>query len=203
MEDDGLLIYSLTMPPGTGLTKTTEVANRINKMLKQNEAIKENTSITGYNLLSSSAGPAYGMGFIKLKPKKERGAVKDIESINAMISQQMAGIKEGTVMVFRMPPVEGYGVTNDAEIVLQDRTGRDPQVLKAKADELIGQLMQTPGVAFAYTTFRADYPQLELEVDEDKAKQMGVSVAGLLNTIQGISPEISHRISQDLENSTE
>ena len=98
-----------------------------------------------------------------------------------------------------MPPVEGYGVTNDAEIVLQDRTGRDPQVLKAKADELIGQLMQTPGVAFAYTTFRADYPQLELEVDEDKAKQMGVSVAGLLNTIQGISPEISHRISQDLE----
>ncbi|MDV4128736.1 AcrB/AcrD/AcrF family protein [Elizabethkingia anophelis] len=185
MEDDGLLIYSLTMPPGTGLTKTTEVANRINKMLKQNEAIKENTSITGYNLLSSSAGPAYGMGFIKLKPKKERGAVKDIESINAMISQQMAGIKEGSVMVFRMPPVEGYGVTNDAEIVLQDRTGRDPQVLKAKADELIGQLMQTPGVAFAYTTFRADYPQLELEVDEDKAKQMGVSVAGLLNTIQG------------------
>lgn len=87
-------------------------------------------------------------------------------------------------MTFRMPPVEGYGVTNDAEIVLQDRMGRNSQVLKAKADELIGQLMQLPEVGSAYTTFRADYPQLELEVDEDKAKQLGVSISGLFGTVQ-------------------
>lgn len=184
MEDDGLLMYSLTMPPGTGLTKTTEVAEKVNDMLKGNEAIQENTSITGFNLLSGSAGSGYGMGFIKLKPQKERGAVKDINVITESISQQLMQVKEGGILTFRMPPVEGYGITNDAEIALQDRVGRDPQVLKDKADELIGQLIATPGVAYAYTMFRTDYPQLELEIDEDKAKQMHVSVAGLLNTIQ-------------------
>lgn len=184
MEDDGFFMYTLSMPPGTALTKTTEVSNKINDILKGVEAVQENTSITGYNLLSNSAGPAYAMGFVKLKPKKERGEVQDIQEVVDMASAKLGVIKEGSVMTFRMPPVEGYGMTNDAEIVLQDRMGRDPQVLKAKADELIGQLMQVPEVAFAYTMFRADYPQMELEVNEDKAKQLGVSISNLLGTVQ-------------------
>lgn len=184
MEDDGLFMYTLSMPPGTGLTKTTETAAKINAILKNVEGIHENTSITGYNLLSNSAGPAYAMGFVKLKPKKERGKVKDIDEILNGVNEKLASIKEGSVMTFRMPPVEGYGMTNDAEIVLQDRMGRDPQALKAKADEVIGQLMKVPEVGFAYTMFRADYPQMELEVDEDKAKQLGVSISNLLGTVQ-------------------
>lgn len=184
MEDDGFFMYTLSMPPGTALTKTTEVSNKINDILKGVEAVQENTSITGYNLLSNSAGPAYAMGFVKLKPKKERGDVQDIQEVVDMANAKLGVIKEGSVMTFRMPPVEGYGMTNDAEIVLQDRMGRDPQVLKAKADELIGQLMQVPEVAFAYTMFRADYPQMELEVNEDKAKQLGVSISNLLGTVQ-------------------
>ncbi|OPB99107.1 multidrug transporter AcrB [Elizabethkingia meningoseptica] len=184
MEDDNLFMYTLTMPPGTGLTQTTEVSGKVSTILKSMEAIKENTAITGYNLLSNSAGPSYAMGFVKLKPKKERGAIQDIDEIVAIANQKLATIKEGSVITFRMPPVEGYGMTNDAEIVLQDRMGRSPQVLKAKADEVMGQLMQLPEVAYAYTTFRADYPQMELEVNEDKAKQLGVSISGLLGTIQ-------------------
>lgn len=184
MEDDGFMMYSLSMPPGTGLTKTTEVTNRVNEIFKGIKAVETNTSISGFNLLSNGSGPAYAMGFVKLKPKKERGKIQDIDEVMNLINDKLSLIKEGSIMTFRMPPVEGYGVTNDAEIVLQDRMGRDPQVLKAKADELIGQLMQLPEVGSAYTTFRADYPQLELEVNEDKAKQLGVSISGLLGTVQ-------------------
>lgn len=151
MEDDGLMMYTLSMPPGTGLTKTTEVTERVNTIFKSIPAVETNTSITGFNLLSNSSGPAYAMGFVKLKPKKERGEIQDIDEVMNVINEKLSVIKEGSVMTFRMPPVEGYGVTNDAEIVLQDRMGRDPQVLKAKADEVIGQLMQIPEVSFAYT----------------------------------------------------
>lgn len=184
LEDDGFMIYSLSMPPGTALDRTTEVVKKIEKTLDGMEAFDNHTSITGFNILSNSASPAYGLGFLKLKPKKDRGAVKDIEAILNDVNARLSTIKEGSIMVLRMPPVEGFGVTSGAEIVLQDRTSRDPAVLKAMADKVIGQIMQQPGVQFAYTTFRADYPQLELEVDEDKAKQMGVSVRDLLNNIQ-------------------
>jgi hydrophobe/amphiphile efflux-1 (HAE1) family protein len=184
MEDDNFIVYSVTMPAGTALDRTTNVVRKIDTLLRDIEAIENNTNITGFNILSNSASPAYAMGFIKLKTKKERGAVKDIDQVMGIISGKLAAIKEGSVMALRMPPVEGFGVSSGAEVVLQDKAGRDLGALKATADKLIGEMMQQPGVQYAYTLFRADYPQLELEVDEDKAKQMGVSVRSLLNTVQ-------------------
>jgi HAE1 family hydrophobic/amphiphilic exporter-1 len=184
MEDDNFLIYSLSMPPGTGLDRTTAVLHRIDAILSKNKAVENNNSISGFNILSNSSGGAYGLGFIKLKKKKDRGEVKDIEAILADITAKVSTIKEGTIMVLRTPPVDGYGITGGAEIVLQDRNSREPATLKAMADKVMGMIMQQPGVQYAFTTFRADYPQLELEVDEEKAKQLGVSVSGMLATIQ-------------------
>lgn len=143
LEDDGFMVYSLSMPPGTALDRTTAVIQKLEKELAPLEAIDVNTSITGFNILSNSASPAYGLGFIKLKPKKDRGAVKDIEEIMNIVSGKLAKIKEGQIMVFRMPPVEGFGVTSGAEIVPQDRMARSPETLKAMSDKVIGQIIVT------------------------------------------------------------
>ncbi|MEH3114798.1 efflux RND transporter permease subunit [Pedobacter terrae] len=183
-EDDGMFMFALSMPPGTGLNRTTQVTKEIGDKLAKIEAVGENTSITGFNLLSNAAGPSYAMGFVTVKPIKERGKVKDINQIMNQVNQVIAMVKGGTVMAFRMPPVEGYGVTGGAEFALQDRMGRNSQQLKQKADQIIAELSKKPGIATAYTTFRADYPQLELEVNEDKAKQMGVGVSNLLSIVQ-------------------
>ena len=184
MEDDNFVVYSLAMPPGTGLDRTTQAAHKIDSLLAGVEAIQSNTSITGFNILGGNASAAYATGFVRLKDKKDRGAVKDIEAVHAIINEKLSMVREGTTMAFRMPPVEGYGVTSGAEIVLQDKMGRDQASLKAMADKVIGQIMQQPGVQYAYTIFRTDYPQLELEVDEEKASQMGVDISSMLTTIQ-------------------
>lgn len=184
MEDDNFVVYSLGMPPGTALDRTNKTSAKIDSMLNEMESVETNTSITGFNIMGNNASAAYTTGFIKLKPYKDRGAVKDIDVIQGIISEKLNTIKEGTAMAFRIPPVEGYGMSSGAEIVLQDRMGRDPASLKARADSLIAQIMQRPGVQYAFTMFRTDYPQLELEVDEDKASQMGVDVSGMLGTIQ-------------------
>ncbi|WP_413511723.1 efflux RND transporter permease subunit [Myroides odoratus] len=184
MEDDSMFIYSLEMPPGTNAGPTAKVMKEIDELLSEIEAIDENTAITGFNLLSNSSGPSYGLGFVKFKPKKERGEVQDIDALMGIVNEKLAHIKDGTVMALRMPPVDGYGVSGGAELVLQDRMARNPAMLKAKTDEVIGQIMAIPGVQVAFTMFRTDYPQYEIEVDEDKAKQMGVSVSGLLHVMQ-------------------
>ena len=184
MEDDSFIIFSLAMPPGTALDRTTAAADKVEKILSGNEAVQTSSIITGFNILSNSASPAYGVGFIKLKDKKDRGAVQDIDEILGGMTAQFATVKEGTIMAFRSPPVEGYGITSGAEVVLQDKTGKSATALKAMSDQVLGQIMQQPGVQFAYTTFRTDFPQLEMEVDNDKAQQMGVSVSGMMNAIQ-------------------
>jgi hydrophobe/amphiphile efflux-1 (HAE1) family protein len=184
MEDDSFIIFSLSMPPGTALDRTTAAAARVDEILKKTESVQNSTTITGFNILSNSASPAYAMGFIKLKDKKDRGAEKDIDVILGNLTAQFATVKEATIMAFRSPPVDGYGVTSGAEIVLQDKTGKSPEKLKQMSDEVIGNIMQQPGIQFAYTTFRTDFPQLELEVDEDKAQQMGVEISRMMNVIQ-------------------
>jgi HAE1 family hydrophobic/amphiphilic exporter-1 len=45
--------------------------------------------------------------------------------------------------------------------------------------------MKRPEIAFAFTSFRSDYPQLEMKLDEVKAAQLGVSVKDILQTMQG------------------
>jgi len=172
------------MPPGTALDRTTATAKKIDDILKHSEAVETSSTITGFNILSNSASPAYAMGFVKLKPKNERGNVQDIDEILGILSAQFAAIKEGTVMAFRSPPVDGYGVTGGAEIVLQDKTGKSPEHLKKMGDQVMADIMRQPGVQYAYTTFRADFPQLEIEVDEDKAQQMGVEISSMMSAIQ-------------------
>lgn len=184
LEDDGMFTYVLSMPPGTALDPTTAAANKINAILKDIEAVEANTAITGMNILSNSTSPAYAVGFVQLKERKDRGAIQDIDEIMNIVNEKLSVIKEGEVITFRMPPVDGYGVSSDAELILQDRMARSPQLLKAKAEEINDKLEQRPEIKAAYTMFRSDYPQLELKVDEDKAKQLGVSVSGLLNTVQ-------------------
>ncbi|GAB3521463.1 efflux RND transporter permease subunit [Emticicia fontis] len=97
---------------------------------------------------------------------------------------KLSTIKEGTTLVIRMPPVDGYGISIGAELVLQDKMGRGITSLKAMADKVIEQIMKQSGVQSAYTVFRVDYPQFELEVDEDKAMQLGVDVSAMLGTVQ-------------------
>jgi The (Largely Gram-negative Bacterial) Hydrophobe/Amphiphile Efflux-1 (HAE1) Family len=184
MEDDGMIMYNLSMPPGTGLDRTREVTKKIDSMFNSIEAIDNYSSITGFSLLTNGSGSSYAMGFVKLKAPNKRGKVKDIDAVLGIISEKLNSVKEGSAMAFRMPPVDGYGVTNGAELVLQDKYGKSQESLKAMADSVIVKIMQQPGVQSAYTMFRTDYPQYQLEVDEDKASQMGVDVSKMLSLVQ-------------------
>ncbi|MET3126667.1 hydrophobe/amphiphile efflux-1 (HAE1) family protein [Arcicella rosea] len=184
MEDDNMFTFVLSMPPGTALTPTTKVADKINKLLSEIEAIEDNTTITGFNLMTNSTSPAYAVGFVKFKPRTQRGKIQDIDELMKIVDAKLSAVNEGSILTMRMPPVDGYGVTNGVEIVLQDRQGRSSVALKAQADKVIADLMKVDGVQLAYTMFRADYPQLELEIDEAKAKQMGLSINNILSTVQ-------------------
>lgn len=184
IEDDNFIVYSLEMPPGTGLDRTTKTVSHMEKALADFPFVESHTSISGFNIMGNSASSAYATGFIRLKVKAQRGAVKNIEEIFRLLSEKLSETKEGMVMSFRLPPVEGFGVTNGVELVLQDRTGKSPALLKHMADSVIAKIRQQPGVEGAYTMFRTDYPQLELEIDEDKAAQLGVDVSEALYAIQ-------------------
>ncbi|RZJ31617.1 MAG: efflux RND transporter permease subunit, partial [Flavobacterium sp.] len=126
-----------------------------------------------------------GVAFILLKPTKQRGNVQDINDIMNEVRGKLSNIKGANFFVFTFPTVPGFNNVDGLDIILKDKTGGPVSKFSEVSNTFIGELMKTPEIAVAFTSFKADYPQLEMEVDDVKAEQLGVSVKDLLQTMQG------------------
>jgi hydrophobic/amphiphilic exporter-1 (mainly G- bacteria), HAE1 family len=183
-EDQSFFVYSITTPPGSSLQRTRQAVDKVEQVMKKLEATNHYLSVSGLNLMTSSSSANYAVGFVKMKPHDERGAVKDINQIMGMVQGELSAINEADVFTFTMPTVPGFSNMAGFEVILQDRTGGSLQILNETAQGFIGELMKRPEIAYAFTTFNTGNPQYMLNVDEKKAKQLGVSVTEVLQTLQ-------------------
>ncbi len=184
-EDQGFIAISLSMPAGASLQRTTEVIHQAEKVLNTIESKRTIMGLSGFNIFTQSSSPSSAVAFVLLKPSKERGGVKDINAIMNEVRAKLGTVQAGNFFVFTFPTVPGFSNVDGLDMVLQDRTGsgkldKFSQVTNGFLDEL----MKRPEIAVAFTSFKADYPQLDLEVDDVKAEQLGVSVKDILQTMQ-------------------
>ncbi|MBK1438902.1 efflux RND transporter permease subunit [Parapedobacter sp. ISTM3] len=184
-EDDSFITYSLSMPPGASLARTTVALAKADSILKKREAIEGMTTVSGYNAIDASASSAFAVGYINLKPIKERGAIRNIDAIMDTIRNDLAQVTEASFSVFPRPTIQGFGDFSGLEFVLQDRMGGSMWDFGMVADTFMRELEKRPEIASAYTTFNANFPQYLLEVDPVKAKALGVSINDMMRTIQG------------------
>ncbi|MGZ3756460.1 MAG: efflux RND transporter permease subunit [Mucilaginibacter sp.] len=183
-EDQGFVAISVSTPSGTSLSQTTKVLKQAENELGALPASRFVTAISGFNLLTSSNSPSAAVIFVLLKPNEERGKIKDINAIQDIIRGKLGAISGGGFFVFSFPTVPGFSNVEALDVVLQDKTGGKLDKFSGVANNFIGKLMQKPAIAYAFTSFKADYPQLQLEVNDDKANQLGVSVKDILATMQ-------------------
>ena len=184
-EDLNFFAIALSMPPGSSLERTTEVIHQGEEVLSGIESKRAVMGLSGFNILTQSSNPSAAVAFVSFKPMSERGAVKDINVIMNDTRQKLAAIKGGNFFVFTFPTVPGFSNVDGLDMVLQDRTGTGKlDKFSTVSSSFLGELMKRPEIAFAFTAFKADYPQLELEVKEEKAEQLGVSVKDILGTMQ-------------------
>lgn len=183
-EDDRFVIYSLALPAGTNIQHTTAVINRLDSAFHQMPEIETVTSISGFNMLSGNAGPSYALGFIRLKAKEDRGEIKEMDQIIEQMNIRTQHLQSGQLSLFRNPPVDGFGNMGGGELVVQDKTGGNLDRFTQTTEELVAQLNEDPSISMAFTTFRNDFPQFEVEVDEDKAYQLGTNPRDVLSALQ-------------------
>lgn len=183
-EDQGFIIYSLNLPPGASLDRTEKVMAKFDSILTTVEAVERRGAVAGLNIVANANSSAYGVGFIRMKPQEKRGAVKSIDGVMAQINEKFAAVKDASVFLFVFPTVQGFGNTSGFEFIMQDRTGGPLDKMANTAYGFIGELMKRPEIAYAFTTFNTGNPQYMLDVNEEKAKQLGVSVNELMQTLQ-------------------
>ena len=182
-EDQSFIAIATSMPTGTSLKRTNEVMREAEKKLMALEASEFTVIIPGYNLLTSSTSPSAATTFVQFKKTEDRGKVKDINQLIGLVQATLSTIKGGAFFAFSFPTVPGFSNVEAVNVVLQDRSGGSLKTFSGLATDYLGALNKNPAVAVAFTTFRADYPQYQMSIDDDKAAQLGVNVKDILQTM--------------------
>jgi len=183
-EDQGFVAIAVSTPSGTSLSGTNKIFKQAEEQLKTLPSARFVTALSGFNFLTQSSSPSAGVIFLLLKPTDERGKVKNIDEIQNIVRGKLGSVPGGTFFVFSFPTVPGFSNVEALDVMLQDRTNGKLDKFSGIANNFIAKLMQKPAVAYAFTSYKADYPQLQLEIDDEKANQLGVNVKDILSTMQ-------------------
>ncbi|EJL73898.1 efflux RND transporter permease subunit [Chryseobacterium populi] len=183
-EDQGFVLYAVNTPPGSSLERTHRATEQIDKIVNGEKATGHLWVADGLNFISNANASPYSAGFIKLKDYDQRGDLKDPDQIAAQLTGKVGAVKDANAFFFNFPTIQGFGNVSGFEFMLQDKTNGSFEQLGTTTQAFIGELMKRPEIAFAFTTYAAGNPQYTIEVDADKANQLGVSVTELMQTMQ-------------------
>jgi len=184
-EDRGLVFINMELPPGASIDRTAEVNSMLYQKVKDIPGVESVTTINGISLING-AGNNYGLGFIKLKNWSER--TEDSESVQA-ITRSLFGIAstipEANIIFFSPPSIPGFGTSSGVEVNLLDKSGGNFAELDKVNKEFIAGLMQRPEFQYAQSSFSTKYPQYKLDINMELAKNNGVDINSIFNTLQG------------------
>jgi HAE1 family hydrophobic/amphiphilic exporter-1 len=174
-EDQGYCMINVQLPDAASLERTAAICKRVEGILSKQEGVESYTTILGFSLLSSAIATNNAFFFISLKEWKERKYTA--KQITYLLNRKLiGGIPEATVLAFGPPPIQGLGNSAGFSMMLQDRAGNTPQYLAAQTQQFIKAASQRPEIGRVTTTYRANVPQLSLDIDRDKAIKLNVAL---------------------------
>jgi len=182
-EDQSFIIVNVMAPEGTSVGQTQKIINKVSMLLKTVPEIDNGMSVAGFSMLGS--GSNKGTLFIHLKPLEERKGKK--HSANAVVNRlrgQLMGIPEAIVMPFEPPAIHGVGSFGGFQFEILDKGNHDLNTLSAATQSVIGAGSKSPVLTGLFSGFTANDPQLLVDVDRFKAKQLNVSLGDIYSTLQ-------------------
>ncbi len=137
-------------------------------------------SINGFTNSSSA-----GIVFVMLKPFNERkSAALSGNAIAASLNQKFAAIQDSFIAVFPPPPVMGLGTLGGFKFQIEDRGAAGYAELDRAKAAFLAKARQTPELGPAFSSYEINVPQLDVDLDRVKAKQLGVPVTEVFDTMQ-------------------
>jgi HAE1 family hydrophobic/amphiphilic exporter-1 len=176
-EDMGYVLVNINLPPASSLQRTDEVVRKVEAILAKEEVLKAYTTINGFSLLTGSYLPSNAFIFVSLKEWGERPEMTAKQLASKLNKIFGAEITNASVMAFGPPAIQGLGASAGFSMMLQDRGGNTPQYLEQQTRAFIAAAQKRPEIKRIYTTFNAGSPQIKLEIDNEKAMKLGVSVS--------------------------
>jgi HAE1 family hydrophobic/amphiphilic exporter-1 len=185
-EDNGSFYLNVQLPDASSLQRTDAVCRKVEQILSVTKGIRYYNTVAGFSLLSSVSSSYNGFYFVSLDPWHEReGGGLSAEDLAAKLNARFkAEIPEATVIAFQPPAIPGLGAAGGFSLWLQDRSGGTPEFLSDNVQKFVEAAKKRPELLNVSSAFRAQVPQLYVDVDRDKALKQGVQVADIYATLQ-------------------
>lgn len=180
-EDQGMIYGIIQTPPGTTLEQTNEVARKLQEVAKHVEGVASVSSLAGYEVLTEGRGSNAGTCMIDLKDWSERthGVRQIIEELEERSKDLGANIE-----FFEPPAVPGYGEAGGFSLRLLDKTNTGDYFEFEKVNnEFMANLNKRKELTGLFSFYAANYPQYELQIDNEAAMQKGVTIKDLMENL--------------------
>ncbi len=181
-QDKTYLIGSIRLPEGASLDRTEAVARRVSEMALKTEGVKHAVALVGFNALQGANTPNVGTVFVLFDDFSIRK--RTAQAISDDLNAQLGGINEGFAITFMPPPVFGLGAGAGYSLYIQDRRGAGYGALQTASNQLAQALGETPGMFPPFSSYQANVPQLDADVDRMQAKAQGVRLDDLFGSLQ-------------------
>ncbi|HEY2464396.1 MAG TPA: efflux RND transporter permease subunit [Steroidobacteraceae bacterium] len=184
-QDKQYLVSFAQLPDAATLDRTEAVIRRMDEIALKQPGVDHAVAFPGLSINGFTNSPNSGIVFVTLKPFEERRS-KELSAgaITAALNQQYAGIQEAFIAVFPPPPVNGLGTIGGFRMQIEDRGGLGFEELYKQTQNILAKGNQNPALQGLFSGYQVNVPQIDAEVDREKAKSQGVSVQELFDTMQ-------------------
>ncbi|ESE86686.1 efflux RND transporter permease subunit [Salmonella enterica] len=184
-EDQGVFLTMIQLPSGATQERTQKVLDQVTHYYLNNEKANVESVFTVNGFSFSGQGQNSGMAFVSLKPWEERsGEENSVEAVIARATRAFSQIRDGLVFPFNMPAIVELGTATGFDFELIDQGGLGHDALTKARNQLLGMVAQHPDLLVRVRpNGLEDTPQFKLDVDQEKAQALGVSLSDINETI--------------------
>ncbi|ECG8591241.1 efflux RND transporter permease subunit [Salmonella enterica subsp. salamae] len=184
-EDQGVFLTMIQLPSGATQERTQKVLDQVTHYYLNNEKANVESVFTVNGFSFSGQGQNSGMAFVSLKPWEERsGEENSVEAVIGRATRAFSQIRDGLVFPFNMPAIVELGTATGFDFELIDQGGLGHDALTKARNQLLGMVAQHPDLLVRVRpNGLEDTPQFKLDVDQEKAQALGVSLSDINETI--------------------
>lgn len=184
-QDKMYLIAFAQLPDASSLDRTDAVIQQMAAIALEHPGIESAVSFPGLSPNGFSVSSNEGIVFVTLKPFEDRQTPDmSANAIAGALNMQFGVISDAFVAIFPPPPVIGLGTTGGFKLQIEDRANLGYERLYQEAQKVVGQAWQTPELTQTFSFFQVNVPQIEIDIDREKAKVHGVAISDIFDTLQ-------------------
>ena len=185
-QDKGHLLVNAQLPDSASFERAQDVCDHMDRIARSTKGVKHTIGITGQSILLGANGSNFASMFVILDPFEDRKS-KELSAnaiITALQKKMSTDIEDAEIGVFGAPPVDGIGSSGGLKLMIEDRSNSGLVALQKEMENLVEKGSKEPNIWAMFGMFRAETPQLFLDINRTKCKTLHVALSDVFEALQ-------------------